>query len=102
MAARTFVRSISAGGSGGLSTALKYTVGRSRPSVAGDPDQFRPFTRWNSFPSGHTAVAFAIATAVADETRDPWTDAALYEKYGITPDEQAFIESMIRPMEATD
>ena len=63
---------------GGLSTALKYTVGRSRPSVAGDPDQFRPFTRWNSFPSGHTAVAFAIATAIADETRDPWTDAALY------------------------
>ena len=63
---------------GGLSTALKYTVGRSRPSVAGDPDQFRPFTRWSSFPSGHTAVAFAIATAVADETRDPWTDAALY------------------------
>jgi site-specific DNA-methyltransferase (adenine-specific) len=29
-----------------------------------------------------------------------WTDAALYEKYGITPDEQSFIESMIRPMEA--
>ncbi len=28
-----------------------------------------------------------------------WTDAALYEKYGITPDEQSFIESMIRPME---
>lgn len=27
-----------------------------------------------------------------------WTDAALYEKYGITKDEVAFIESMIRPM----
>lgn len=27
-----------------------------------------------------------------------WTDAALYEKYGITEDEQALIESMIRPM----
>ncbi len=27
-----------------------------------------------------------------------WTDAALYEKYGITKDEQALIESMIRPM----
>jgi len=27
-----------------------------------------------------------------------WTDTALYEKYGITEDEQAFIESMIRPM----
>jgi site-specific DNA-methyltransferase (adenine-specific) len=28
-----------------------------------------------------------------------WTDADLYKKYGITEDEQAFIESMIRPME---
>lgn len=28
-----------------------------------------------------------------------WTDALLYEKYGIGPDEIAFIESMIRPME---
>lgn len=27
-----------------------------------------------------------------------WTDADLYKKYGITKDEQAFIESMIRPM----
>lgn len=31
-----------------------------------------------------------------------WTDATLYKKYGITTDEQAFIESMIRPMEAAD
>ncbi|NWE51580.1 Eco57I restriction-modification methylase domain-containing protein [Brevundimonas sp. P7753] len=31
-----------------------------------------------------------------------WTDAALYEKYGITAAEQAYIESMIRPMEAVD
>jgi membrane-associated phospholipid phosphatase len=23
-------------------------------------------------------VAFALATAIADETRDPWSDAALY------------------------
>jgi site-specific DNA-methyltransferase (adenine-specific) len=31
-----------------------------------------------------------------------WTDAELYAKYGITADEQAFIESMIRPMDLTD
>ena len=29
----------------------------------------------------------------------PWTDAELYKKYGLEPDEIAFIESMIRPME---
>ena len=31
-----------------------------------------------------------------------WSDADLYKKYGITQDEQAFIESMIRPMERSD
>lgn len=29
----------------------------------------------------------------------PWTDEMLYEKYGLTDEEIAFIESMIRPME---
>jgi len=31
-----------------------------------------------------------------------WTDEMLYKKYGITLQEQAFIESMIRPMELGD
>jgi site-specific DNA-methyltransferase (adenine-specific) len=30
---------------------------------------------------------------------EPWSDEKLYKKYGITKDEIAFIESMIRPME---
>ena len=29
----------------------------------------------------------------------PWTDAELYEKYALTKEEIAFIESMIKPME---
>ncbi len=29
---------------------------------------------------------------------EPWTDEKLYKKYGITKEEQAFIESMIKPM----
>ncbi len=29
----------------------------------------------------------------------PWSDAELYAKYGLTEDEIAFIESMIKPME---
>ena len=29
----------------------------------------------------------------------PWTDEELYAKYGLTDEEIAFIESMIRPME---
>jgi hypothetical protein len=31
-----------------------------------------------------------------------WTDAKLYKKYGITTDEQSFIEKMIRPMDLND
>ena len=30
---------------------------------------------------------------------EPWTDEKLYAKYGITPDEQAYIDSLIKPME---
>jgi len=30
----------------------------------------------------------------------PWTDEMLYEKYGITPEEQAYIESRVRVMDA--
>lgn len=32
----------------------------------------------------------------------PWTDEMLYAKYGITAEEQAFIDSMIRPMANDD
>jgi site-specific DNA-methyltransferase (adenine-specific) len=31
-----------------------------------------------------------------------WTDAALYEKYGISREEQAYIESQVRPMNLDD
>jgi len=32
------------------------------------------------------------------DIRKPWTDEKLYAKYGITREEQKFIESMIKPM----
>jgi len=31
-----------------------------------------------------------------------WTDEQLYKRYGLTKDEIAFIESKIRPMEASE
>ncbi|MCW5725662.1 MAG: Eco57I restriction-modification methylase domain-containing protein [Maricaulaceae bacterium] len=31
-----------------------------------------------------------------------WSDRILYEKYGITPEEVSYIESMIRPMDSAD
>ncbi|HWB43369.1 MAG TPA: phosphatase PAP2 family protein [Gemmatimonadales bacterium] len=68
----------------GVTSALKYSIGRTRPDFAGDPDQFRPFSGANSFPSGHTAVAFAIATSIADETHDKWSDYLLYGAASMT------------------
>jgi membrane-associated phospholipid phosphatase len=69
---------------GGITTAIKLAIGRGRPKGDGDADLFQPLSGWNSFPSGHTAVAFAVATAIAEETRDPWSDAALYGAATIT------------------
>jgi len=33
---------------------------------------------------------------------NPWTDQKLYKKYGLTADEVAYIEKLIRPMEVND
>ncbi|HEY9505795.1 MAG TPA: phosphatase PAP2 family protein [Gemmatimonadales bacterium] len=67
-----------------VTTGLKYTVGRSRPDVGGGNFEFRPFSGAASFPSGHTAAAFAIATAVADQTHDGWSDYVLYGAASLT------------------
>lgn len=62
----------------GITTALKYSIGRTRPAGDGDSDVFRPFSGSTSFPSGHVTLAFAVATVIADETKDSWSDVALY------------------------
>ena len=68
----------------GITTALKYAVGRARPAGDGDSDVFRPFSGATSFPSGHTTLAFAVATVLADESHDPWLDIALYGGASLT------------------
>jgi hypothetical protein len=76
---RTFVQAGAAAAlATGITGGLKYTVGRARPYAAGNSFDFRPFSGANSFPSGHAAAAFAIATAVADQTTDGWSDYVLY------------------------
>ena len=51
-------------------TVLKYSFGRHRPRTGNSSTSFDGFTtnrNSNSFPSGHTSTAFAIATVVANE-----------------------------------
>lgn len=52
-------------------------------------------------PSQHTTRKVYTFVPTQDWTRT-WTDEALYEKYGITDDEIAFIEKVVRPMELSD
>lgn len=60
-----------------LATLFKVGVGRKRPDVATEPNIFRPIA-WShdyaSFPSGHTAHAFALAATVSRELGGwaPW------------------------------
>ena len=68
----------------GVVSGLKYSIGRARPGHSGNHLLFRPFSGANSFPSGHTAAAFAVATVVADQTHDRWSDYILYGSATVT------------------
>ena len=71
---------------GAAALALKSIIGRQRPDGSGDNAYvFRPFRAHDiSLPSGHTAVAFALATSLARETGDRWTDVAFFAAAALT------------------
>jgi hypothetical protein len=54
-----------------VTPALKYAVGRVRPSDGSDADEFRPLSGDSSFPSGHTTEAFAVASVLSARA-DGW------------------------------
>ena len=69
---------------GVTSTGLKYVVGRPRPNESSDDDGiededgFEPFSGQDAMPSGHTTVAFALATALSDDINRTWASVGLY------------------------
>lgn len=75
-----------AGGRVALSLALsaaateggKLAFGRPRPENSLDADGYRPFSGQASMPSGHSSMAFALATSLSDEIHRPWATVGLY------------------------
>ena len=64
--------------------ALKLAVGRVRPvDSAEESDQYQPFSGQVSFPSGHTALAFATAAALDCETTASWVPWVVYPLAGL-------------------
>jgi membrane-associated phospholipid phosphatase len=63
---------------GATTTGLKLAVGRPRPNASLDADEFSPFSGNDAFPSGHTTVAFALATSLADDIHRTWASVGLY------------------------
>lgn len=73
------------GGAVVLSEGVKFAVGRARPSQSpGDPDNFTPMRGNNSFPSGHTTMAFALASAIDAETDRRWVPWVVYPAATLT------------------
>lgn len=63
----------------GLATNLiKPVVGRRRPNGGTGAYDFSPLGGWDSWPSGHTTMAFALATSVSDEVHSLPVTVALY------------------------
>jgi membrane-associated phospholipid phosphatase len=73
---RTAYSATEAGGTAFLAVeGLKYIVGRGRPYAGAGSHAFKPFSMTNgydSFPSGHTIVSWAVATPFAEEYDAPW------------------------------
>lgn len=63
---------------GAATTGLKLAVGRPRPNESLDADVFSPFSGQDAMPSGHTSIAFALATALADDIHRTWASVGLY------------------------
>jgi hypothetical protein len=64
-------------------TVFKVGVGRARPLITSRSDDLDPLSfdhAHNSFPSGHTAQAFALATTLSAELHDraPWVPFVAY------------------------
>ena len=67
-----------------VNMGFKESVGRHRPTNPTDAFRFSPFSGNDSWPSGHTTMAFALATGVADEVHSTPATIGLYTAATLT------------------
>jgi membrane-associated phospholipid phosphatase len=63
---------------GAVTTLGKLAFGRPRPNASLDADGYVPFSGQDAMPSGHTSIAFALATSLADDIHRTWASVGLY------------------------
>ena len=64
--------------SGIVTNSFKYVIGRGRPTDGHGAYNFRPFSGQDSFSSGHTTEAFALASVITEHYNAPWVQVASY------------------------
>ena len=72
---------------GAVTTVIKVAAGRSRPMTGEGNLRFHGFQFqdiYNSLPSGHTTVAFAISSVLAERLKNTWASVGLYSLAAIT------------------
>ena len=77
--------------SGLTAMVIRMIGGRKRPPYTDDPTNFIGFTTDNayqSFPSGHVTVAFALSTVFAEYLDSPWSRIAFYGVASLTATER--------------
>jgi membrane-associated phospholipid phosphatase len=73
---------------GSMEYILKSAIGRSRPYMNEGTSSYRMFTLnddYHSFPSGHSAAAFAISTVLSRNAGPTWLKILAYLPAAITP-----------------
>ena len=74
---------------GAVTLVLKTVIGRGRPSSSDNAFNFSPFAitkgdQFQSIPSGHASVAFAVSTVFASKFENGWLKALCYTPAFIT------------------
>lgn len=64
--------------SGIVTDSFKYVIGRGRPTDGHGAYNFRPFSSQDSFSSGHTTEAFALASVISEHYDSLWVQVPAY------------------------